>query len=123
VSAGIAGGTVTPVTLTSDVGGPVKIKNPWSGGTMGVRQLDASGNPAGAVPFTNSGGVLSFATTAGTSYQVTSTTAAARPAGLVQPYRGADLGPTSLVLLALGLLLGVAAGGRTGRRSGRLALA
>jgi hypothetical protein len=123
VTAGIAGGTVTPVTLTSDVGGTVKIKNPWSGGTVSVRQLDASGNPAGAVPFTNSGGVLSFATTAGTSYQVTSTTAAARPAGLVRPYGGPDLGPASLVLLALGLLLGVAATLRTGRRGGRLALA
>ncbi len=70
VSAAIAGGVVGPVTLASDVGGTVRLKSPWSTGTVSVQVLDASGNPAGAVSFTNSGGVVSFATTAGDSYQV-----------------------------------------------------
>jgi hypothetical protein len=121
VSAGIVGGKVTAITLASDVGGTVKIKNPWSSGTVSVQKLDANGNPAGSVPFTSSGGVISFATTAGTAYQVTSTSAAAKPAGFVLPLPGPDLGPTSLALLALGLFLVVASTLRTGRRGGRLA--
>jgi hypothetical protein len=119
VSAAIAGGTVSPITLTSEVGATAKIKNPWSTGTVSVQQLDADGNPAGAVPFTNSGGVLTFATTAGTSYQVTSTSAA-KVAGFVPPWSGRDLGPLSLVLLALGLVLFAA---QALRRRGRLAVA
>jgi hypothetical protein len=67
VSAAQAGGKVGPVTLSSDAGGTVKIKSPWSGGTVSVTR-DGT-----AVPFTNSGGVISFATMAGASYQVTST--------------------------------------------------
>jgi hypothetical protein len=96
VSAALAGGKVSPVTLTSDVGGTVKIKNPWSSGTVTVSTLDASGNPNGSVPFTNSGGVLSFSTTAGTSYQVTSTTAAKLAAF------GAPIGGLSTAPLFLG---------------------
>ena len=47
VSAAQAGGKVGPITLGSDAGGTVKIKNPWGSGTVSV-------------------------TTAGTSYRITS---------------------------------------------------
>ncbi len=73
VTAAQTGGKVGPVTLTSTVGGTLRLKNPWGSGTVSVTTLDGT-----AVPFTNSGGVISFATTAGTSYQVTSTAAAAK---------------------------------------------
>ena len=66
VTAAQAGGKVSPLTLTSTVGGTVKILNPWKTGTVTVT---AGGNP---VQFTNSGGVISFATMAGTTYQVAS---------------------------------------------------
>ena len=72
VSAAMSGGTVGPVTITSDVGNQVRLKNPFGAGTVGVTRLDADGNPAGAVPFTQSGGVISFDTTAGTTYLVSS---------------------------------------------------
>ena len=49
----------------------MKILNPWKSGTVGVTTAGGT-----AVPFTNSGGTISFATTAGTTYTVTSTTAA-----------------------------------------------
>jgi hypothetical protein len=75
VSAALAGGTVGPVTITSDAGSPLKLKNPWASGPVSVVQLDASGNPAGSVPFTQSGGVISFPTTAGTTYVVSNTAA------------------------------------------------
>jgi glycosyl hydrolase family 95 len=90
VSAAIAGGKVSPVTLSSDVGGTVKIKNPWSSGTVSVTTSAGT-----AVPFTNSGGVISFATTAGTSYQVTSTTAA-KLAAYRQPLGGLTGAPLFL---------------------------
>jgi hypothetical protein len=104
VSAALSGGKVSPVTLSSDVGGTVKIKNPWSSGTVSVSKLDASGNPGDPVPFTNSGGVISFGTTAGTSYQVTST-GAAKLAGYGRPLGGSATGP---LFLAFGLLMTVA---------------
>jgi hypothetical protein len=66
VSAAQAGGKVGPVTLGSEAGGTVRIKNPWPTGAVSV----TTGGTA--VPFTNSGGVISFATTAGTSYTVSS---------------------------------------------------
>jgi len=115
VSAALSGGKVSPVTLSSEVGGTVKIKNPWSSGTLTVNQLDADGNPTGPVPFTNSGGVISFATIAGTSYQVTST-GAAKLAGFGQPIDGSLSGP---LFLAFGLLMTVAylAGSRRGPRA------
>ena len=71
VSAAQTGGKVSPLTLTSTAGGTVKILNPWKSGTVGVTTAGGT-----AVPFTNSGGTISFATTAGTTYTVTSTTAA-----------------------------------------------
>jgi len=114
VSAALSAGTVSPVTLSSDVGGTVKIKNPWSTGTVSVNQLDANGNPTGSVPFTNSGGVLSFATTAGTSYQVTST-AAAKLAGFGRPLGGGATGP---ILLAFGFVMAAAYLAGTRRRRG-----
>jgi hypothetical protein len=70
VSAALAGGTVSPVTITSDTGNTVKLKNPWGTGPVTVVKLDANGNPAGSVPASQSGGVITFATTAGTSYLV-----------------------------------------------------
>ncbi len=73
VSAALTGGTVSPVTITSDAGSPLKLKNPWASGPVSVVKLDASGNPAGSVPFTQSGGVISFPTVAGTTYLVSNT--------------------------------------------------
>jgi hypothetical protein len=88
VTAALAGGTVGPVTITSDAGRPVKLKSPWSSGTVGVQKLDADGNPAGAVPFTLTGGVIGFATTAGTSYRVSSTGGATAGAAAADPLGG-----------------------------------
>ena len=65
VSASLAAGTVGPVTITSDAGRPVRLKKPWKTGKVGVTTVD--GTP---VPFTEDGGVISFATTPGTSYTV-----------------------------------------------------
>lgn len=113
VTAALAGGKVSPVTLGSDVGGTVKIKNPWSSGTVSVSTLDASGNPNGSVPFTNSGGVISFATTAGTSYQVTSTTAATLAAF------GAPIGGPGTAPLFVGFGLVMAAAYLAGSRRPR----
>jgi Glycosyl hydrolase family 95 catalytic domain/Glycoside hydrolase family 95, C-terminal domain len=90
VTAAISAGKVSPVTLSSDVGGTVKIKNPWSSGTVSV--TTAAGT---AVPFTSSGGVISFATTAGTTYQVTSTSAA-KLAAYRQPLGGLSAAPLFL---------------------------
>jgi hypothetical protein len=67
VSAAISGGTVSPVTLTSTAGGTVRLKNPWTSGTVSVTASDG-----GTVSFTTSGGVISFATTAGTTYTIAS---------------------------------------------------
>ncbi|OLE23133.1 MAG: hypothetical protein AUG44_22910 [Actinobacteria bacterium 13_1_20CM_3_71_11] len=116
VSAALSGGKVSPVTLSSDVGGSVKIKNPWSTGTVSVSTLDANGNPNGSVPFTNSGGVISFATTAGTSYQVTSTSAA-KLASFGLPIGGGAAGP---LFLGFGFLMAAAylAGSRRRPRKG-----
>ncbi len=64
VSAALTGGTVGPVTITSDAGQPVRLRSPWAGGQVTVT---SNGAP---VPFTVDGGVISFATTAGSTYQV-----------------------------------------------------
>ena len=92
VSAAISGGTVGPVTITSDAGKQAKLKNPFSGGTVSVVQLDAGGNVVGPVPFTNSGGVVSFNTTTGTTYRVGNGAAAGA--------RGQAAGAVGVVLLA-----------------------
>jgi hypothetical protein len=65
VSAALAGGKVGPVTLTSTVGGQVRILDPWRTGGVSVTAADGS-----TVSATDSGGVISFATTAGTTYTV-----------------------------------------------------
>jgi len=88
VTAAQTGGNVGPVVLTSTVGGTAKVKSPWKTGTVSVTALDANGNPAGSVPFTNSGGVISFATTAGTAYQISSTGAAKQAAAGGLPLLG-----------------------------------
>jgi hypothetical protein len=98
VSAALAGGTVGPVTITSDVGSPLKLKNPWASGPVSVTQLDASGNPTGSVSFTQSGGVVSFATTAGSSYLVSNTAA---PAGKARAQGGAIALPLLIPLGAV----------------------
>jgi hypothetical protein len=64
VSAALTGGTVGPVTITSDAGQPVRLRSPWPGGQVTVT---SDGAP---VPYTVDGGVISFATTAGSTYQV-----------------------------------------------------
>ena len=66
VSAALTGGKVGPVTLTSTAGGTVKILNPWRTGTVSVTTANG-----GTVSVTNSGGVIGFPTTAGTTYTVT----------------------------------------------------
>jgi hypothetical protein len=78
VSASLNGGTVGPVTITSDTGNAVKLKNPWDTGAVNVVKLDADGNPAGSVASSQSNGVISFATSAGTSYLVRSGAAQAK---------------------------------------------
>jgi hypothetical protein len=103
VSAALSGGKVGPVKLTSDVGGTVKVMDPWKSGTISVDKLDASGNPAGSVSFTSSGGVISFATAAGTSYRVTSTTAGTAGAFAV-PFHLPSGGDSGLLVFAFGLL-------------------
>jgi hypothetical protein len=64
VSAALTGGTVGPVTITSDAGQPVRLGSPWPG-----RQVTVTSNGA-PVPYTVDGGVISFATTAGSTYQI-----------------------------------------------------
>jgi hypothetical protein len=66
VSATLTGGGVGPVTISSDAGGPVRLKSPWKAGRVSVTSL----NGGGPVQFTQDGGVISFATTAGASYLV-----------------------------------------------------
>jgi hypothetical protein len=67
VSATLTGGVVGPVTLTSEAGRPVRLKNPWKTGTVRVESIDGT-----AVPFTETGGVIAFATSTGTSYRIAS---------------------------------------------------
>jgi hypothetical protein len=66
VSAALTGGDVGPVTIASDAGKPVRLKSPWKAGRVSVTSLDGGG----PVQFTQDGGVISFATTAGASYLV-----------------------------------------------------
>ena len=64
VSAALSGGTVGPVTVTSEAGQPVRLKRPWAGGEVAVTSNGA------AVPFTDDGGVISFATAKAGTYLV-----------------------------------------------------
>jgi alpha-L-fucosidase 2 len=65
VSASLAGGVVGPVTITSEAGRPVRLKKPWKTGRVEVTTVDGA-----AVPFTDDGAVVSFATTPGATYTV-----------------------------------------------------
>src|SRR5262249_18426068 len=69
VSAALTAGTVGPVAITSEAGKPVRLKKPWTTGRISVTSLDGTGS----VPFTQDGGVISFATKAGASYLVSNT--------------------------------------------------
>jgi Glycosyl hydrolase family 95 catalytic domain len=70
VSAALAGGQVSPVTITSDAGQPVALSSPWPGARVIVRRLDAQGRPTWPVPSTLNAGVVRFATAAGQTYLV-----------------------------------------------------
>jgi hypothetical protein len=69
VSAAVdATGLVSPVALSSDVGGDVVFASPWGGGAAAPRVVDGSG---AAVPVTPvSAGVFSFPTAAGGAYTI-----------------------------------------------------
>ncbi|MFC9258258.1 discoidin domain-containing protein [Streptomyces hydrogenans] len=64
VSAARTGGTVGGVTITSDVGTPARLQNPWPGRSVRVRLN------GGSVSAKLSGGVISWNTTAGATYVV-----------------------------------------------------
>jgi hypothetical protein len=70
VSSEIKSGLVTHVDLTSQVGGSVSVKDPWSTGTPTVSTVDANGNVTGSVSYTLTNGIIQFATTAGQSYTI-----------------------------------------------------
>src|SRR5262245_27979603 len=70
VSSEIRSGQVTHVELTSQVGGSVSVKDPWSTGTPTVSTVDANGNVTGSVSYTLTNGIIQFATTAGQSYTI-----------------------------------------------------
>merc|ERR1712000_173456 len=66
-----AGGTVTPVSLLSEVGGDAVFESPWAG-SASPKVTDGAG---ATVPITTvSPGVYSFATKAGAKYTMSSAT-------------------------------------------------
>ena len=70
VSSAFAGGQVTHVDITSEKGRSLTVRKPWAGAR--VDALDADGNVTGPHPFTTSGSNVTFATTAGGRYRLTS---------------------------------------------------
>src|SRR5947207_1879771 len=96
VSAELAGGTVSPVTVTSDVGGAVRLKDPWPTGPVTVSRLDANGNAVATVAHTVTDGVIAFDTAAGTTYRV-------RPGAAPGPGPGGGLPVTGTAVRPMAL--------------------
>lgn len=65
VSSSKKAGKVEYADVRSEVGGTLRLKNPWGGGAF--RVTDANGN---SVPYTTPGGVITVQTTAGQTYHV-----------------------------------------------------
>ena len=108
VSAALAGGTVSPVTVTSDVGGAVRLKDPWPAGPVTVSRLDANGNAVATVAHTVTDGVIAFDTAAGTTYRVRPGAAPEPGPGGGLPVTGTAVRPMALTGVLL-VVLGVAA--------------
>jgi hypothetical protein len=70
LSSDLKGGLVTGIALTSEKGGSVNLVSPWTSGTPTVREVDGAGNVLSTVPSMTANGVLTFATNAGSTYQV-----------------------------------------------------
>ena len=70
LSSGLKGGLVTGITLTSVQGGGVNLVNPWTGGAPVVHEVDGVGTVLSTVPSTVQNGLVTFATSAGSTYRI-----------------------------------------------------
>jgi hypothetical protein len=71
VSSEVRSGKVTYVEVTSEKGKTLTFLSPWSAGTVSVVEV-GPGGVVGPAPFTTSGGVITLATTAGSTYRIAS---------------------------------------------------
>jgi hypothetical protein len=72
LSGDLKGGQVTGITITSEKGGAVNLVSPWTSGTPVVHEVDGAGNVLSTVSSMTQNGVLTFATSAGSTYQIAS---------------------------------------------------
>jgi len=72
VSSELKGGRVLSATIASEKGGTLRLADPWSAGSVRVVQASDEEGEGRPVRFTLTGGVISFRTTPGATYRVTS---------------------------------------------------